>query len=382
MIRMVHKDTGIFSSFVSNIFFPLFFVLTFIAIVNSLQTYYLTTNGVYTSSDFMLLFISRLLYFWYFLGLAFVVLWITKRKPLRKTKLVQWFAYHLGALFFSFIVHQILIYQIDKFILGREVKDALIYAVFNNPSVWFEILVYGLFLLGISLMEYRKIHRENEIKFSEMQVKLIQSRLHELRGRIHPQFVFNTLHAISELVHKKRNNDADHVLSLMSDFLRAVVYDSEQGEISLAKDIEFLNLYLEIQKISYQGNFQVNKVIDPDTLDATIPNILLQPLVEEMVCRIDAWSEFPYEIKITTTKNNAMLEIHIEDNLKKNISQHQGGGEDRAVEHVIKERLKQLYGDRQEFQFEYRWEKGTEIHIRIPFNPIIRDSMIILEGVS
>jgi LytS/YehU family sensor histidine kinase len=220
------------------------------------------------------------------------------------------------------------------------------------------------------------------MKYSEMEVQLVQSKLHELRGKIHPQFVFNTLRTISELLHKKRNTDADHVLTLMSEFLRAVVYDSEQEEISLAEDIQFLNLYLEIQKISYQNNFDVSEVIEPETLDAALPNILLQPLIEDMAHRIDERHDFPYKIIIGIKRRENILEIHLEDNLQRIHGDSREHPSDAAIGGILKERLMQLFGHRQEFQFDYQWERGTVITIRIPFSvkAYESESVIMMES--
>jgi two-component system, LytTR family, sensor kinase len=367
----------------TNLFFPLFFVLTLSAIFNSLQTYYLLSRGAHAPSDFVRVLSSKLIYFYYFLILAFIVQWLAKRYPLRRESIFRWFSIHCITLFLSFLLHEIISLWADQFIWGRETTTIVFYTLFNNPSIWIEILAYVLLLLGVSLLEYRKIHRENELKYSEMEVQLVQSKLHELRGKIHPQFVFNTLRTISELLHKKRNSDADHVLTLMSEFLRAVVYDSEQEEISLAEDIQFLNLYVEIQKISYQNNFDVSEVIEPETLDAALPNILLQPLIEDMAHRIDDRYDFPYKVMIGIKRQENILEIYLEDNLKRIHGDRREHHSDRAIGGILKERLMQLFGDRQEFQFDYRWEKGTMITIRIPFSIKANESgsVIMMESI-
>jgi two-component system, LytTR family, sensor kinase len=366
----------------TNLYIPLFFVLTLAAIFNSLQTYYLLSRGAHAPSDFVRVLSSKLIYFYYFLFLAFIVQWLAKRNPLKRESVFRWFSIHCLTLFFSFLLHEIVSLWADRFIWGRETTMIVFYTLFNNPSIWIEILAYVLLLLGISLVEYRRIHLENEMKYSEMEVRLVQSKLHELRGKIHPQFVFNTLRTISELLHKKRNSDADHVLTLMSEFLRAVVYDSEQEEISLAEDIRFLNLYLEIQKISYQSNFDVSEVIEPETLDAVLPNYLLQPLVEDMAHRIDERHDFPYKVVIGIKRKESILEIYLEDNLKRILGDRKEQYSDRAVGGILKERLTQLFGDRQEFQFDYRWEQGTMITIRIPFynKPDELESVIMMES--
>jgi two-component system, LytTR family, sensor kinase len=365
-----------------NLFFPLFFVLTLSAVLNSLQTYYLLSSGIHAPSDFLRVLSSKLIYFYYFLVLASVVQWLAKRYPLQRVSIFQWFLIHFLTLFFSFLIHEILSLWADRFIWGRETITIVFYTLFNNPSIWIEILAYVLLLLGVSLIEYRRIHRVNEIKYSEMEVQLVQSKLHELRGKIHPQFVFNTLRTISELLHKKRNSDADHVLALMSDFLRAVVYDSEQEEISLAEDIQFLNLYLQIQKISYQNNYDVSEVVEPETLDAVLPNILLQPLIEDMAHRIDERYDFPYKIMIGIKRRDNILEIRVEDNLKRIHGDRKGQYSDGAIGGILKERLMQLFGDRQEFQFDYQWERGTVITIRIPFSvkAYESESVIMMES--
>jgi hypothetical protein len=350
--------------------------------MNSLQAYYLLSKGVHTSSDLLRIVSSKMIYSWYFLALAVVVHWLTKKIPLHRKYFFRWLSLHLTTLFLSFFLHQLLSLWADRFIWGREEKAMVFYTLFNNPSVWIEILVYILFLLGISLVESRRIRRENEILLSELEVQLVQSKLHVLRSKIHPQFVFNTLRTISELLHKNRNNDANHVLALMSEFFRTMVYDSEQEEITLAEEIRFLNRYFEIQQVSYKDDFLVKEDIDHETLDALVPNFILQPLVEDLVCRIDVRYDFPYEIMLWTRKHTDILEIHIEDNLKRIHNAQEEQYANGSVYSILKERLAQLYGNDQGLQFDFRLERGTQVNIRIPFHGATMESeiMVLLEN--
>ena len=88
----------------------------------------------------------------------------------------------------------------NSLIWGTKLKATIWYVLFNNPSVWIEAFVYVLFLLSFTLLEYRRMTQENEIRCSQLEMELIRSKLQEIRSKIQPTFLFNTLQTILELI--------------------------------------------------------------------------------------------------------------------------------------------------------------------------------------
>jgi two-component system, LytTR family, sensor kinase len=351
----------------SNLFVPVFFILTLIALVNASQTYYLLHPSVPSLLLLLRIVFSKMIYCWYFVILGLVVQGHAKRIPLNRQTTVRLFGIHLSTLILSFFIHETISLETDKLIWGKELKASVLYLFFNNPSVWIETLVYVLFLLLFYLLEYQRVNRENEIKCSKLEVQLTHSKLKELRSKIQPTFLFNTLQSILELIRTHQNKDANHILSLLSDFLRTTVYDNEREEISLEEELRFLNQYLEIEKVRCRQSFGVREEIGRDVTRAVVPNFILQPIIEGLIYRTAGQHPTKYEIMIRAQKVRNDLEIVIED--------HPGGipGHQEDIERndiipeITKERLLQLYGNNQELTVCAKPYGGILVRIRIPF---------------
>jgi hypothetical protein len=182
-----------------NIFIPLFLILTLVALVNSFQAYYSIHTGAASLSILFRILLSKFVYCWYFSILALVVQWHSKRTQFTRKTFVRWFLFHLMTLVVSFFIHVALSLGADALIWGTKLKATFLYVVFNNPSVWIETFVYIVFLLGFTLMEYRRMSQENEIRCTQLEVQIIRSKLQEIRSKIQPTFLFNTLQTFRKI---------------------------------------------------------------------------------------------------------------------------------------------------------------------------------------
>jgi two-component system, LytTR family, sensor kinase len=360
-----------------NVFIPLFLILTLIALVISIQAYSRIHTETASLPILFHILLSKLIYCWYFSVLALVVLWHSKHMQLTKKTFVRWFLIHLTTLMVSFFIHEMLTLGADALIWGTKPKATFMYVLFNNPSVWIETLVYILFLLSFSLIEYRRISQENEIRCTQLEVQLVRSKLQEIRSKIQPTFLFNTLQSILTLIHAHRNKDANHILTLLSDFLRTTVYDTRRDEITLEEEMRFLNQYLEIEKVRSSHTFNVHEDIERNVSNAIVPNFILQPIVEELVYRNPGLDTPQHEIIIKANKAGKQLEVMIEDRRLKAAGNSIGEDEKGIVLDITKERLSQLYKDQQSLTVQMNQEGGALVKIRIPLREMIVES----EGV-
>ena len=357
-----------------NIFIPLFLILTLIALVNSFQAYYNIHAGAASLLILIRILLSKLVYSWYFSILALVVQWHSKRIQLTRKTFIQWFLVHLATLIVSFFIHEMLSLGAETLIWGTKSKATLWYVLFNNPSVWIETLAYILFLLSFSLIEYRRKSQENEMRCSQLEIQLIRLKLQEIRNKIKPTFLFNTLQTILTLVHTHRNKDANHILSLLSDFLRTTVYDDERDEITLEEEMRFLNQYLEIEKVRSNHIFNVHEDIEQCVSNAMVPNFILQPIVEELVYRNTVQESARHEFIIKAYKVGEQLEVMIVDDGMEPVESSIGEGKKGIVLDITKERLWHLYGDQQNITVQLSQEGRALVKIRIPFREMIVDS--------
>jgi signal transduction histidine kinase len=163
---------------------------------------------------------------------------------------------------------------------------------FNSPGELFVIffaarfLIYFLIcwaILGVSqAIEYYIKYRQREIQTFQLQARLAQAQLQVLKIQLHPHFLFNTLNTISALMHQDVEL-ADRMLTRLADLLRLTLDNAGLQEVPLQQELEFIQPYLEIEQARLGPRLQVQMEIDPETRDATVPNLVLQPLVENAI---------------------------------------------------------------------------------------------------
>lgn len=122
-----------------------------------------------------------------------------------------------------------------------------------------------------------------ELDASELRAQVAQAQLSALKMQLQPHFLFNTLNAIVVLVRQQRGKQAEDALTRFSDLLRAVLEDIDEQEVPLHREIAYLQLYLSIEQMRFPDRLQVSVIVDPTALDAAVPHMGLQPLVENAV---------------------------------------------------------------------------------------------------
>ena len=138
-------------------------------------------------------------------------------------------------------------------------------------------------VVGLSYaLGYYRESQARALKAAHLETSLMEARLKTLEAELHPHFLFNTLHAISTLVHTDPEA-ADRMISRLSDLLRLTFDRSGAAGVALKEELEFLQKYLEIEQIRFQDRLAVKFDIDPETLDTDVPRLILQPLVENAI---------------------------------------------------------------------------------------------------
>jgi two-component system, LytTR family, sensor kinase len=156
-----------------------------------------------------------------------------------------------------------------------------------RTSLLFQVLtyliVYALILTVTYVMDARERMARQVMETARLSEELSKSQLAALRQQIEPHFMFNTLHSITGLVRDYKNGAAVSMIVGLSEFLRRALEDSHRSQVTLAEEVEYLQRYLDIQKIRFGERLQVSMDIPAQLLHAQVPNLLLQPLVENAI---------------------------------------------------------------------------------------------------
>jgi signal transduction histidine kinase len=227
----------------------------------------------------------------------------------------------------------------------------------------FNVLVYWVIVAVSLAFDYYRKFRERELRAAELEKRLTEARLRALQMQLNPHFLFNTLHAISSLMHRDVES-ADRMLVRLSDLLRRALESTDTQEVPLREEIDFLSRYAEIEQTRFGERLKIEMNIAPETLDALVPNLVLQPLLENAIRHgIEPYARAG-EIKVAATRDGDSLRLEVRDN---------GGGlNGSSIEGVglsnTRARLKQLYGERQQFELVNAPRGGAFVQVILPFH--------------
>jgi two-component system LytT family sensor kinase len=307
-----------------------------------------------------------------------LILQLFNRFPLQRGKLPTSIGIQVFAAPFFFIASSAISVIANRLILGpypgsRSLFDSFRSVVINGFA--FGLLIYWL-IIGISqAINYYRGYRDRELLASNLETRLVEAQLDALRTQLHPHFLFNTLNSVSVLM-RKDVDAADRMLLQLSNLLRVTLARNAAHEIKLGQELEILERYLEIEQIRFQDRLTVRAHIDPSTLDALVPQLFFQPLVENAIRHGIADREAGGEIDIHAERQNGMLHLQVRDN---------GPGLNIANGNLIegvgisntRSRLEYLYGSGSRFEIRNAEEGGLIVAAAFPFRT---ETIIVVEA--
>lgn len=209
--------------------------------------------------------------------------------------------------------------------------------------------------------------RDRDLRTSQLETRLAQAQLKALKSQLQPHFLFNTLHSISTLM-LTNVQAADTMLVRLSDLLRMSLEDNTVQETTLNREVQFVNGYLEIEKMRFGDRLQVRCDVHPDTLDARVPHLLLQPLVENAIRHGASRRAKGGEVWITAARRDDELHIEVGDNGPGFSPNPDWNAKHGLGLNATRERLRVFYGDRQRLDIRSAPDRGTTVSIRLPFS--------------
>src|SRR5262245_41264566 len=217
-----------------------------------------------------------------------------------------------------------------------------------------------------AILFYRR-WRERELRASRLEAQLAQAQLEMLRMQLQPHFLFNTLHSISALMHTDVKA-ADRILALLGDLLRDSLDKVGAQEVTLKQELDFVDRYLEIERTRFRDRLSVKMLVDPEAWDVRVPNLVLQPLVENAIRHGISRRAGTGHLVITATRMGSRLLVSVADDgpgvPTEGMVSSRGGGLGLTNTQA---RLRQIYGDEATLELRSRAEgRGVEARIEIP----------------
>jgi len=236
---------------------------------------------------------------------------------------------------------------------------------------------FGAILLNFSLLaawtalyygiNYFLLLEEQIDQRERLESQASSAQLAMLRYQLNPHFLFNTLNSISTLVLLKQTERANAMLARLSSFLRYTLANEPTAKVTLAQEVETLKLYLEIEKMRFEDRLRPHFRIEPETIGARLPSLLLQPLIENAIKYAVTPAENGADIWITAGREGQAVRIEVADN-------GNGNGADLAASPStgvglanIRDRLSQAYGGANRFETRQNDRGGFSVIIEIPY---------------
>jgi len=240
-------------------------------------------------------------------------------------------------------------------------------------SHWYEIfagVVWSSYLMvcwmglyfGFHFYEANQLERERSLRADALAQA---AQLKMLRYQLNPHFLFNTLNAVSTLVLDQKNAVANTVVTRLAEFLRYTLDQDPMKTVTLTQEVAALNLYLEIEKMRFGSRLEVVIDIEPDAGSASVPSLLLQPLIENAIKYAISPSEVGGRIAIRGRRDRGDLILSVEDNGPGLVDTSRVENGRGVGLRNTRERLAAMYGDRGRIEFRDA-KPGLAISLRFP----------------
>jgi two-component system LytT family sensor kinase len=231
-----------------------------------------------------------------------------------------------------------------------------------------DLVSYTVFVMVFYFFERLRIAQAQQLASAELQTKLVQAQLENLRLQLQPHFLFNTLNTISSVMYEDVRA-ADAMIAQLSDLLRLTLRASRAHEIPLAEELEITRLYLELMQKRFENKLRVSYEIDPALKNSLVPQLILQPLLENSLRHGMKAGSNAMELSIAAHRENGSLILQVSDTGCGLGEIEPSGVLGRGLGlSNIRDRLAHLYGDRQQFSIANRPSGGAQVTLCVPLH--------------
>ena len=351
----------------------LFAIATAFAISSTFQAYWLDTLSHEHPMPHMIWHLVGLnLVYWYIPALlAPMIMSFAVRHPFDRKRWPLQVLLHASAALTYSVVHSAVMMGTRMILLRSETLPPTFQGWWRVSLInYFEqldwLLMTYLFLIGVAFaLEYRQESEARALNSAQLETRLVEAQLQSLQRQLHPHFLFNTLNTISGLL-RTDPDAADAMIDRLGDLLRMTLHKSGIQEVPLKEELDVLQKYVEIEQTRFGNRLRFETHIQPEVLDAQVPSLVLQTLVENAIRHGIAPNTRPGFIVVSAVREGGELVLQIRDSgdglpPDRLMALNRGVGLDNT-----RARLEHLYRGKYEFTFA-NLERGLCVTIRIPF---------------
>ena len=339
--------------------------------------YYVTTFGQRGKASFPFLLLLNLNYWYSWALLTPGILWLARRFPFERESWLRSVPVHVVGVFACTLGHVTLV------LLGR---GAIYASRGESQGVWsseferlffanfdWEMMTYWTIVVVSHALRYHYEAQDRRLRASQLETRLMEAQLQTLQRQLQPHFLFNTLNTISALMHRDVEA-ADAMLARLGDLLRLSFETLGVQEVSLEQELDFLRKYVAIEQARFRERLDVTFEVAPDALDCLVPNLLLQPLVENAIRHGIGPRIGPGHVLVRAARAGSVLELEVRDDgvgvpaaKLSDLEQGVGLSNTRA-------RLVHLYGDHHRFEVRRPAGGGLSVVIAIPVDDVATEA--------
>lgn len=354
----------------------IFAIATVVAVLYSLERYFYrrllgqeVSLGQLVPAELVFTYLWALLtplVMW--MGRRFPV-WGTHHRETARHTLRNWIAQLVAVVSFVFV--HVALFTAASLVLADGSATVPASRLFSGYlASWFTLdsIVYCTLLAVFHALVYYRVSQDRALRASQLEARLAQAQLQVLRMQLQPHFLFNTLHTISALMHRDVKR-ADSMIAALSDLLRMSLRSVGVQEVELREELEFLQRYLEIMSLRFGDRLTVTLDIDPSVLDARVPTLVLQPLVENALRHGFGDSMRAGQVRVTVAPDGDMLRCEVVDNGR---GIPQSGAREGVGTSNTRARLRHLYGERFSLELSANPGGGARVSLAIPYHSLER----------
>ena len=367
----------------------IFGTATLLGFFSAFQAFYYvsTFTEPKREASFVFLLLLNLNYWYSWALLTPAILWLARRFPLERATWMRSVPVHLLGVFLGTLTH------VSLAIAGRAAIYRWRGASLNSWTTEFQEMFFLNFdwemmtywtIVGLShALRYHYEAQHRALAAAQLETRLVEAQLQTLQRQLQPHFLFNTLNTVSALMHRDVEA-ADAMLAQLGDLLRQSFETVGVQEVALAQELDFLRKYVAIEQARFRERLHITFDVAPDAEECLVPNLLLQPLVENAIRHGIGPRVEPGHVLVRAVRRGDTLELEVRDD---------GVGVPASqladLVHGVglsntRSRLAHLYGERHRFTVSRPPAGGLSVSIVIPVDELATDAseVEVMEGVA